>query len=105
MIQRGLNIIDSRIRHSTIIQQLQPFASRPRQGLRLNYSLKSDSIGDPHTIRVKALISLPLRLSKFIAKDAKESVITAPKQYIAISSLETPIGNDRRYDSLVSCTR
>ena len=72
-------IIDSSIRHSTLIEYLEPFSGGFRLGYGLDHIIKDIPILDPQRVGDKSAIRLPFGEAYAIAEDAEKSIVTTPE--------------------------
>lgn len=94
MLQRILNIIDPRIRHTTPLQQIQPFLRRLLLRQFLNVRLELLPVFDAHIVRDEAVIGRPFGLTELLAQNAEEPVVAAAYQQVAVGGLEAAVGYD-----------
>lgn len=87
VVQRSLDVIDSRIRHSTPFEDLQPFLRGLLLGDILNQSIDIGAVFHTITVGDEARISLPLGESESIAQHTEQPVITAAEKNVAVGSL------------------
>lgn len=93
MIQRPLNIIDSRIRHPTPLKHIQPLLRSLRLEPILDDPIQRIPILDPQRIRHEPRIALPLGLPNLVAQDAVQLVVAAADRDIRVGRFVRAVGD------------
>ncbi len=84
MIQRILDIVNSRIRYATLIKHIEPFFRRFRLCDVFDHPLKFTSVLDSQVVSHVVRVCLPFRAPESIAYDAVETVVSAAEQDITV---------------------
>lgn len=100
MIQGSLYIIDCCIWHAAAFEDVQPFLSCFLLGGILNQAINICPVFDTVAIGDETSVGLPLRETKAITKDTKESIVTATEKNVTIEGLVTPVWDNRCYREL-----
>lgn len=95
VVQCSLNIIDSRIGHSTALKNIQPLLSRLLLSKVLNQSINISAVLYTITIGDEASIGLPFRVTETIGQYTKETVITTTKKNVTIQRLVASVRHNR----------
>lgn len=86
-----MDVIDSRIRHSTPFEDLQPLLCGLLLGDFLNQSINIGTVLHAITVGDEAKIGLPLGESESIAQHTEQSIVTAAEKNVAVGSLVAPV--------------
>lgn len=98
VVHRVLNIIDHCEWKSTALKISLPFLGRELGCFGLDHTLQDGPISNPLIVAAKPLVVFPLRFSKLLAQDAKETVVGTPDENIAIRRFEALVGDNRCYN-------
>lgn len=94
MIQCALDIVDGCIGHPAAFEDLKPLLRRLLFRLLLDQAVDLFPVFDSGTVCHKAGIGLPFRMTKPVAQNAKQLIIPASKEDIAITRLVASVRND-----------
>lgn len=94
MIQCALDIVDGCIGHPAAFKDLKPLLRRLLFRLLLDHVVEHFPVLDSATVCHKARICLPFGVPEPVAQNAKQLVIPASEEDIAITRLVASIRND-----------
>ncbi|EDP89893.1 hypothetical protein SNOG_20037 [Parastagonospora nodorum SN15] len=84
VINRALDVIDSRIRHAAALENLKPFLCRARLEFCFNHCVKDFAMLDAQSIRDETLVCDPFWLAEFATEYAVEFVVAAAHGNVGI---------------------
>lgn len=96
VVQGSLDVIDSRIRHSTALEDLQPLLRRLLPGDVLDLPIDIGAMLHSITVCDETDIGLPLGKSKAIGQHTEQAVVAATEKYVTIGGLVASVWYNRR---------
>lgn len=94
MLERSLDIVDSRVRHPAAFQMIQPLFGRSRASDAFDKLLQLYTVFYTIGVSDELGVCLPLRFAEFVAENAVQPVITAAEENVAVACLERLVRHD-----------
>lgn len=94
MVQSGLDVVNSSIRHPTPFHHALPFRGRLSARFGFDESFKDGSMFHAGAIGSEPRVDGPFRFAEAVAKQAEQAVITTTEEDIAVLRAEAGIGDD-----------
>jgi hypothetical protein len=105
VVQGSLDVIDSRIRHPTALEDLQPLLRRLLTGDILDHPIDVGAMFHSITVCDETNVGLPLGIPKAIGQHAEQAVVAATEKNVTIGGLVASVWYNRCYRVLAFANR